>query len=45
MWLTDDSNVRAISRIPRLLRGGGAQSFQHARLPFFFPLARMSANN
>jgi hypothetical protein len=37
MWLTDDSNVRAISRIPRLLRGEGAQSFQHARLPFFFP--------
>ena len=37
MWLTDDSNVRAISRIPRLLRGGGAQSCQHARLPFFSP--------
>jgi hypothetical protein len=45
MWLTDDSNVRAISGIPRLLRGGEAQSFQHARLPFLFPLARMSTNN
>ena len=35
MWLTDDSNVRAISRIPRLLRGGGAQSFQHVASPSF----------
>ena len=37
MWLTDDSNVRAISRIPRLLRGWRSAILPARSPPLLFP--------